>query len=480
VIDKVIVRRSTYHDSITLMRAARAAEDDDGVAVVGAVMATPTNVGLLREQGFEFDADVGPDDLVIAVRAVDEGAGERAVRRVESELEFGGTERHEPARAARVRSFRSAARAHPEVNVAFVSVPGRYAAYEVASAIEAGLNVFCFSDGMSLSDEAALKRRALERGLLLLGADCGTAVVDGVGLGFTNVLESGPVGVVGASGTGIQQLTCLLDAAGVGISHAVGVGGRDLHAEVGGAMTLRALELLADDAATEVIAVVSKPPDADVAGRVVDAAARAGKPVVVGLLGARRSAPAPRGVEVTASLEGTAARVARLCGRALELRDAEPPARRTPGRIHGLFCGGSLLHEAAGVLAPGAADAVLVDYGDDEFTQGRAHPIIDPRLRNERFGRAARDPEVGAVLVDVVLGRGAHPDPGGELAAHVRAALGDRPGAVTIVVTLCGTGRDPQRLADQERALRTAGAVVTRNAAHAARVALAATGRGVA
>lgn len=472
MIDKVVIRRGVYHDSVTLMLAARDAEATDGVAFAAAVMATPLNLELLADQGFQVDAVVGPNDMVVALRSEDEAATKRAVGVVEQRLEVstqGGSAR--AVEDLRPMSFRSAARSHPDVNFAFVSVPGRFAAYEVAHALEAGLNVFCFSDAMSLADEAALKRRAVERKLLFMGADCGTALIDGVGFGFVNELTSGRVGVVGASGTGIQQLTCLLDAGGVGISHAIGVGGRDLDRAVGGTMTVRAVELLATDEATQVVAVVAKPPDPAVARDVVDALARCGKPAVVGLLGDVPHPSGSGGVEVTGSLEATAAACARLLGRTLDLHDAELPRARTPGEVRGFFCGGSLLHEAAAVVGRGA---LLVDYGDDEFTQGRPHPMIDPSLRNERFERDARDPAVGAVIVDVVLGRGAHADPASDLAARIARALQERGGAVTVAVALCGSARDPQGTEEQVAALRAAGAVVSRNAAHAARVVRAA------
>ena len=476
--DRLVVRRGAYYDSVTLMLASRDAEEVPGVEFAAAVTATPVNVGLLENNGFELTNEaLTPNDLVIAIRAGDDAAGDDAVARVDSRLageegSAGAAAEHIPA-----QSFRSAARRDPGVSLAFVSVPGRHAAYEVATALEAGLNVFCFSDGLSLDDEAALKKRALERGLLMLGADCGTAIIDGVALGFANVVGRGSIGVIGASGTGIQEVTCLLDAAGVGISHAIGVGGRDLSAQVGGLMTVRALELLAFDDSTRSIVLISKPPDPDVASTVAAAAGRTGKPVVMAMLGASGEMKVPDGVEVVMSLEEAAARGAEVAGGHVDTRDAEIPSHRTPGAIRGLFAGGSLCFEARGVVA--AARAVpgdsFVDYGEDEMTEGRAHPMIDPTLRNEAFASAAADPAVGAVIVDVVLGIGAHPDPARALAPRIEKALGERGGSLTVVAAVCGTDRDPQDASSQVRLLGDAGALVTRNAAHAARMALAAT-----
>jgi FdrA protein len=346
-----------------------------------------------------------------------------------------------------------------------VSVPGRFSAYEVATALDEGVHVFCFSTGMAVEDEAALKRRAVERGLLFMGADCGTAIIDRVSFGFANAVESGPVGIVGASGTGIQQVTCLLDGAGVGISHAIGVGGRDLSTQVAGTMTLHALDLLAKDDATRVIAVISKPPDTEVARRVADRAESVEKPVVLGFLGQ------------SGTLEDTAIRCAELCGARLALTDPPLPERATAGTIRGFFCGGTLCEEAASIVRPHVPDAEFVDLGADEYTEGRAHPMIDPTLRNERFARDADDPAVGAIVLDVVLGYGAHPDPAGDLACTVERALQRRDGGLTVVVALCGTDADPQNRSDQAEALLSAGAIVTYSAAQAGRVALRASGR---
>ena len=301
---RVEVRRGTYHDSVTLMQVSRQAEELPGVEAAAAVAATPVNLELLARQGFAVDpAGLGPSDLVLCVRAADDDAAGQAMEQVEALLAgagrggTGGGSGAGPG-AAPPRSLRAAARRDPDLNLAVLSVPGRHLDYEIAEALQAGLHVFCFSDGLDPATEAACKRVAAERGLLLMGPDCGTAIIDGVGLGFANAVRRGPVGVVGASGTGIQEVTCLLDAAGVGISHAIGVGGRDLSPEVGGIMTLRALDLLAADDATERLVVISKPPDPRVARRVADAAAATGKPAVLAFPGLSDPPPLPPGVSV--------------------------------------------------------------------------------------------------------------------------------------------------------------------------------------
>ena len=507
---RVEVRRGTYHDSVTLMQVSRQAEELPGVEAAAAVAATPVNLELLARQGFAVDpAGLGPSDLVLCVRAADDDAAGQAMEQVEALLAgagrggTGGGSGAGPG-AAPPRSLRAAARRDPDLNLAVLSVPGRHLGYEIAEALQAGLHVFCFSDGLDPATEAACKRVAAERGLLLMGPDCGTAIIDGVGLGFANAVRRGPVGVVGASGTGIQEVTCLLDAAGVGISHAIGVGGRDLSPEVGGIMTLRALDLLAADDATERLVVISKPPDPRVARRVADAAAATGKPAVLAFPGLGDPPPLPPGVTFAGSLEAAAAWAAggrdSRVGRPRRWLSTGARSRpSTPGAIRGLFSGGTLCYEAMAVVAgvvgrvasniplrpewrladPHRSDGhTFVDFGDDAMTEGRAHPMIDPGLRNERFRREAADPETGVVLLDVVLGYGAHPDPAGELAPLIERALADRPGGLSVVVSLCGAAGDPQGLDGQAATLRAAGALVTRSSAQAARLALAAAGLG--
>jgi FdrA protein len=312
--DRVLVRRGSYLDSVSLMLASQDAASVPGVEHASAVNATPLNVELLERQGFDLDShdSLGPNDLVLAIRAGDDSSAQAAVDAIEDRLRSSaGSDGGESAREA-PRSISAAARARPELNLAVISVPGQHATYECARALDAGLHVFCFSDGVPLEDELALKRRALELGLLMMGPDCGTAVIDGVGLGFANVLDRGPVGIVGASGTGIQALSSMLDAAGIGVSQAIGVGGRDLSSHIGGLMTLRGIELLAADPGTEMVVVISKAPDGLVARRVADAARAGGKPFVLAFPGLAPGDAEALGAEL--SLEGAATRAAELAG----------------------------------------------------------------------------------------------------------------------------------------------------------------------
>ena len=485
MIDRVVVHPGRYLDSVTLMRASRDAAGEPGVASASAVMATPLNVGLLRTQGFAIGdgAEPAASDLLIAVRADDEAALARAIDRIERWLAAPSPGACEAPAAEPSRSLRGALRRRADLTLALVSVPGEHAAYECATALEAGLDVFCFSNGVAPEEETALKRRALDRGLLFMGPDCGTAILGGVALGFANVVRRGPVGIVGASGTGIQQVACLLDAAGVGISHAVGVGGRDLSAEVGGLMARRALVLLSSDGGTQAVVVIAKSPDPAIARAVAEAAHGTGKPTVLAFPGLRAGPSQPAFHE---SLEEAAAEAAAAVGAALPAFDQPPPGRARSGAVRGFFCGGTLCDEARAIVADGGVEAGrgvahrrgpadrFVDFGADEYTRGRAHPMIDPSLRDAAIEEAFEDGEVAVVLADVVLGHGAHPDPASELADMIERARSRRPEPPAVIVSLCGTAGDPQGLDRQAALLRAAGATVTRSNAHAARMAVAA------
>jgi FdrA protein len=397
-------------------------------------------------------------------------------RRTEGRAEGHASPPHRTTAAA----LRDPAAGAPDTLV-LVTVPGASAVVEAVDAVEAGRDVMVFSDNVALEQEVALKRLAAKRGCLVMGPDCGTAVVDGVGLGFANSTRPGPVGIVAASGTGCQQLLALLDHADVGISAALGVGGRDLSAAVGGVSTREALHRLDADPDTRLLVVVSKQPDATVATELREFTASLSTPVRLALLG-------PGGPDLTQAAEGVLTALGRpvpawpVAARAL-------PRRRDGGLLRGLFVGGTLCQEAMLLAsaalgpvrsnipsAPGRAvhdldtdDHVMLDFGDDALTAGRAHPMIDPTLRLDHLARVVADPRTGAVLLDVVLGHGAEPDPATRLAPAIAAAA---EAGIAVVVSCVGTRTDPQDLTAQVTALAEAGAEVHLSNALATRRAL--------
>ena len=457
--DHVEVRRRTYHDSVRLMQASAAVQRSPGVEMALIAMATDLNVGLLADLHFGVPGDTGPDDMVVAIRLNREDALGDALAALDAALAVGpATGDGGMFTPPPPHLVGTAARA-AELDLALISVPGPYAFVEAVDALESGLNVMLFSDNVPIEQEIRLKQMGAARGLIVMGPDCGTAIVGGIGLGFANAVKPGPVGIVGAAGTGIQQLSCLLDEAGVGISHALGTGGRDLSAEVGAASTLQGLEALDADPATEVIVVVSKPPAPEIADAVRRFAAEAATPTVMCMIGEE-------------TLEAGAAAALGVLG--IEAPPAKawpaPAAESRGGAVLGLFSGGTLRDEARMVLRHHLGEAAeqfaMIDFGDDEYTRGRPHPMIDQRLRLDRLAAAGDDPGVGVALLDVVLGYGSHPDPASELAPVVEEAVAK---GLAVVVSLCGSGGDPQGRDRQAAALNRAGAAVYLSNAAAAR-----------
>ena len=449
----VELRPGAYADSVTLLQVSRTVQGLDGVVAAQVAMATPLNVEVLTGMGFDVPTEATPNDLVVALRLEDAGALAAALAGVDQALRDANRRDTGPSELAPPRTTGSAFRRTPDA-IALVSVPGPSAFVEAMDALEAGHDVMVFSDNVPLDQEIALKRVAAEQRLLVMGPDCGTAVVGGLGLGFANVVSPGPVGIVAASGTGCQQVLALLDHAGVGVSSALGVGGRDLSAEVRGLATREAMRRLDEDPAVELIVLISKPPADDVAAEVREYAGTLATPVEYALLG-------PGQPDLTAATEA----VLRRLGRDVPAWPVTGSAAPNPGAIRGLFVGGTLASEARLIAGTGGGNT-FVDFGDDEYTAGRAHPMIDPSIRLEHLARAAADPETGVLLLDVVLGHGAEPDPAASLAPAL-AGVGK-----PVVVAVVGTDGDPQGLARQVRALADAGAEVHLSNAAATRRAI--------
>jgi FdrA protein len=457
--DHVELRTGAYADSVTLLQVSRQVQQLDGVVTAQVAMATPLNIEVLERMGFAVPDDATPNHLVLAVRldGAPEAGPDEALATVHAEIERALADSRRgpagPTEEALPRTTSGALVREPGALV-LVSVPGPSAVVEAMDALEAGCDVMVFSDNVPVEQEVALKRYAAERDLLMMGPDCGTAIVDGLGLGFANVVASGPLGIVAASGTGCQQVLALLDHAGVGVTAAYGVGGRDLSAAVGGLATRTALARLASDDDVDLALLISKPPAPEVAAELTAYADGLGTPVVSALLGPGRP-------DLTAAAE----EVLRRLGREVPAWPVHGTAREgRPGRLHGLFVGGTLAQEAALIVAEaGLDDAEVIDFGDDEYTTGRAHPMIDPTLRLEHLARVGADETTGVLLLDVVLGHGAEDDPAASLAP---ALEGLQP---PVVVTVVGTAHDPQGLTRQVDALVAAGAEVHLSNAAAAR-----------
>ena len=483
------VRKGFYLDSVALMRYSREIAGIEGIAEAALMMGTPANKRIMADAGLLEQVGNAADggDLVVGIRADSVEAANEALEKVHDLLDrptggAGGGESWRP------RSLRTAIRSAPQSTLALISVPGDFAIAEARKAIRAGLHAMIFSDNVDLAEEAALKREALELGRLVMGPDCGTSIINGVPLAFANQVPRGEIGIVGASGTGIQEVSCLIARGGRGISQAIGVGGRDLRQEVGGISTMMALELLAADPETGHIVLISKPPPAAVVARIVEHIGASGKPVTVCFIGAD---------DLSLPANATQAKTLKEAAEAALGGKAKPgesdPLRAPPAGspwVRGLFSGGTLCAEAQ-VIFRAAGEAVasnapitgvkrlgestaghrMIDLGADEYTRGRPHPMIDPAVRDDAIAEALNDEEAGVILVDVVIGYGAHADPAGHL---VGALGGGGPEAWPVIVaSVTGTDDDPQNRSAQVAKLVAAGICVAPSNADAAAFALA-------
>ncbi len=530
------VRRGFYLDSVALMRVSASLSEGEGVEAVSLMIGSPSNLALLDEAGLLTEAGraAGPDDLVLAVRAESGEALDAALDAAEEKLESAAAEEG-PERwggaAARLPTLRAAREALPGANLAIVSVPGPFAAREARRALAAGLHVLVFSDNVPVEEEVTLKREARARGLALMGPDCGTAIVAGTPLAFANRVRRGSIGTIAASGTGLQELSVLVHRGGGGISHGIGVGGRDLDDRVGGLGAFMALDALEADPDTRHVVIVSKPPGPRTEAALLARLAECPKPVTLCLVGRDGGEPPPNaafaptlrdaarlalgsgdggGGEPDGAGPGGSGGPAREPGAAAvpaPLPSAPPPPLppARPGRIVGLFSGGTLCAEGQAILrraglpvasnapipgaahlapsgpasvlappqppAPASADGhAFLDLGADEYTAGRPHPMIEPAMRSEALADTLADPTVAVVALDVILGTGSHPDPAASVVEVLGAsAPGDRP---VVVASVCGTELDPQDYGAQRRALERAGVFVAGSNADAVEAAI--------
>ncbi len=473
------IRPGAYYDSVVLMQLQRGLLGLSGVIDAGVVMATPANRELLAASDLlPGSAAANPDDLLIVVKAEAEEAAAQALEQVDALL---ASRSSTVSRDFRPRSLSAAVKQIPDAGWVLISVPGRYAGGVAREVLDFDRNVFLYSDNVSLEDEVALKHSARDKGLLVMGPDCGTAIINGIGLGFANRVRRGPIGLVAASGTGLQAVIARIHELGSGVSQAIGTGGRDLKSEVGAVTAHQALELLANDPETKVIVLVSKPPASEVAGQLLATAQAIGKPVVIDFLGY----PSPSRRSGNLNFATSLSEAADLAVNQLSMtRDQKINiSRPIPGTLRGLFSGGTLAYEALlglqATLSPiysnnpitkdqqlsdpaHSKGHTILDLGGDEFTVGRLHPMIDNDLRIRRIRQEAADREVGAILLDVVLGEGAHPDPAGELAPVLKEIRERRPELECLAIVI-GTEDDPQNLSLQVRQLEEAGTIVFRS-----------------
>lgn len=485
-----VVRRSFYLDSVALMRLSRRIAAMPGIVEAALMMGTPANRQIMQDAGLLDTEGAGAagNDLIIGVRAQSQPDADAAANEAFAALDA-PREQTASGGSGTAASLGAALNAMPDANLALISVPGEFAAVEAHKAIRAGLDVMIFSDNVPYEDELRLKQEARRLGRLVMGPDCGTAIINGVPLAFANVVPRGEIGIIGASGTGSQEVSCLIAQAGRGISQLIGVGGRDLSQKIGGISTLMAIDMLDADPETKHIVLISKPPHPHVAREVLARVGHSPKPFTICFLGGGDIA-LPANAKAAANL-GAAAAMAMEQAKNLKLAGKPPPGLlRKKGVIVGLFAGGTLCAEAQLVLMarkrsvssnvpiPGAeampADGAnidrMIDLGADEYTKGRPHPMIDPGVRDDMLRQSLADSNVAVILLDVVIGFGAHADPAGQVVTIVSDAPKRHP---YVVASVTGTDDDPQVRSKQIATLKSAGVLVADSNAEAAALAAA-------
>jgi len=500
----IVVRKNQYYDSVFLMGVNKRLSQMRGVTQTAVLMGTEKNKQLLVDIGIRGDqvATVQASDLIVAVIAetkqvVDEVLGnlDQALLAVEGDAPRSG-----------LRTFEDALAAAPSANLALFTIPGEYVYREARTALEAGLNVFIFSSNVPVEEELKLKELASERHLLVMGPDCGTSILGGVGIGFANAVRQGRIAAIGPSGTGLQEFTTLVHHAGYGISHALGTGSHDLSDRIGGITTFAALEALEQDPQTDVVAIIAKPPGANTLRGLGERLSTYSKPVVTCFLGVRSAEAASHGTRRVARTIDDAARLAVECFMGAEsdaptglsdqeLQHAADVRQRWSAAqkyLRGVFAGGTFCYQAQQIMQERglrihsnvpldlglglenpntSVGHTVLDMGDDAYTLGRPHPMIDPTMRKQRITLEGQDPEVAVLLVDFILGQNASGDPVGDLVDPIQRARETaqaRDGELTVVASICGTEADYQDLSLQRRLLEDAGVIVFPSSTRAA------------
>lgn len=489
------ILQSKYCDSVVLMRVASQLKKIEAVSEVAMFMGTEGNHDLLHQAGLATaeSKQAGPNDLIIVAEAANQELCTSILGQAETMINE-GSKNTETTLDYKPRTLETALRMLPDASLAAISVPGEYAARETHKCLSKGLNVFLFSDNVPLEDELKLKQLARKKNLLLMGPDCGTSYINGTALGFANVVRPGPIGCIAASGTGLQAVVCCLARMGVGISHAIGVGGRDLSRDIDGTMTKYCLELLEDDPNTEVIVLISKPPHEQVIRSLQEICSDMTTPVIACFQGADEvHAPLLHAVTLDEAAHMAAALQQKTTYTAKPFTDpehvrsllTESNGRDDGKRIIGLFAGGTLAKEAHLLLSEVSAETAMnreedaghfiIDLGDDQYTVGRPHPMLAPEIRSEKLIELAERGSLascGVLLFDLVLGNGSHHDPATVLADSI-AVLRDRyafSGAA--IAAVIGTGDDPQDFESQKSTLQDAGITVFDTNSEAVRMAV--------
>ena len=477
------VFKNRYIDSVSLMSLAAKVKKQEGVFEVVIAMATDMNKAIISQVGLSNSEveQTSVNDLIIAVIAISEERVNEAFEHIEKQLSGGSKSTSSSSTEKVYTSIDDVLEDGLKPDVAIFSIPGQYVAREAMQALKEGMDVMIFSDNMSIDEEVKLKQYAYDHQRLVMGPDCGTAVLSGVSLCFANEVRRGDIGIVAASGTGSQEVMVQIDRLGGGITDAIGTGGRDLSLAVQGLMMREGLRRLSESEQTKVIVCVSKPPAKEVKEMMIQTLKGIAKPSVICFLGNKEVIEDDGHLHYASSLSEAAYKAVRLSPSFKGTLPAFEPLKletQSSGHQHfvGLYCGGTLCYEALDQLSPlGVIKSnlkhdensihdisgqyhTLLDLGEDEFTNGRPHPMIEPSLRNDWIIKAAKTPSTRVLLLDFVLGYGAHPQAVEESLDALKEAFeltADR--SFDVVAYVCATDKDKQGLHTSVSALESIG-----------------------
>lgn len=495
---KTIIKKGNYHDSVVLMLLTNKISTMEGVSKVSIMMATPSNKDIYKESGMATPEllEAGSNDMAIVVETQDDIIDE-VLKEVDEFFKSQSAKSNKKGESDTVISWDKALEKLPDANLAVISTPGIYAASEADRALDENLNVFMFSDNVTLEDEKRLKEKAHKKGLLVMGPDCGTGIIKGVPIAFTNNVTPGKIGIVGASGTGIQELTTIIDRLGEGVTNAIGTGGRDLSEHIEAITMMDSINAMEEDKDTEVIIVISKPPAEKVRNQVVERLRHFKKPVVTLFLGEKPEVHEENFYHAYTLDE--AARIAvrllrneRVQGDKFKVNVDKNFCAKENKTIKGYYSGGTLAAEAAMMIRDildlsvplgkqegymlNTSGHIVVDLGDDKYTQGKPHPMIDPTKRVECMKEAAEDESTGVILFDIVLGYGSHEDMAGSLLPAIKELqekAKQKNRDLYFVTTICGTRKDYQNYDKQKKIMEDAGVIVCESNKQAVETSLA-------
>lgn len=477
-----VIKKNSYQDSVSLMLLTRELSGMDGVDQVSVMMGTPANMDIFRNSGLYTEelSGAGPNDICIVVSSGRESVVEEVLQAMDTFIRNQAVQ-SKGSRIPTARSWDSAMKKLPDANLALLSIAGEYVKEEADKALDRGLNVFIFSDNVSVEEERQLKERAREKNLLVMGPDCGTGILSGIPLAFANGIEKGPIGIIGASGTGIQEVSTLISRKGMGMSQVIGIGGRDLSREIGGITAMSAIDILSADEETEILVFISKPPEKSVKEEVIKRLVAAGKPVIAVFLG-EKPERAKGNMQYAWTLEEAAelaVKTAELYG-SVKIKELDTIRADSRQRgIKGLYSGGTLASEAGMLMGelleipqskdhPGGVileygPHKVIDLGDDAYTKGRPHPMIDPAARIEVLKDVAFQEDTAVILLDFVIGYGGHENVSDVFAKEIqciRQELAKKGRAVLFIGSVTGTDRDPVDYTSQVNRLKEAGVFI--------------------